>query len=42
MKKSIYLSILVMAAVTLAVAGWIVQGARAAFRQSPRPVLEAA
>ena len=41
-KKSIYLSILVVAAVTLAVGGWIVQAARAAFRPSPRPVVEAA
>ena len=43
MKKWIYISILVVAAVTLAVGGWIVQGTRSALRPATRrPVLQAA
>jgi hypothetical protein len=37
-KKWIYLSILVSAALALAVGGWIVQAVRAAARPSRRPV----
>lgn len=41
MKRWIYLSILVAAALTLAVGGWIVQALRAPFRPARRPALRA-
>jgi hypothetical protein len=40
-KKWIYVSILVVGAVTLAVGGWIVQALRAPFRPARQPALEA-
>ena len=42
MQKWIYVSVVVAGVLALAIAGWIVEGARAAFRPGRRPTLKAA